>query len=74
VYETYRIETLGTGTDGDGVIRRTFVRADSVEAIKDRAMKVFSRARRPQSRGPEVEAVRVLDGAGYEIFSVSIRD
>ncbi len=50
------------------------MRVNSVEKAKERALKVFSLARRPQSRDPEVELVRVLDGAGYEVFSVSARD
>jgi hypothetical protein len=74
VYETYRIETIGPEADGGGLVRRTFIRADSVDAAKERAMKVFSKARRPQSTGPRVEAVRLLNGAGYEVFSVSARD
>jgi hypothetical protein len=45
-----------------------------VEAAKERALRVFSRARVPQHRGPEVETVRVLNGAGYEVFSISARD
>ena len=40
------------------------VRAGSVEAAKERALRVFRRARVPQHRGPEIESVRVLDGAG----------
>ena len=49
-------------------------RIESVEKAKERALKVFSLARRPQSRDPEIESVRVLDGAGYEVFSISTRD
>lgn len=72
--ETYHIETLGPETEGAAVIHRTTMRADTVEAAKERALRVFRRARTPQARGPEVDAVRVLNGAGYEVFSVSARD
>ncbi|HZH52947.1 MAG TPA: hypothetical protein VEZ16_13830 [Microvirga sp.] len=72
--ETYRIETIAPEEQGGGVVRRIFVRAESLETVKERAMRVFTRARVPQARGSEVEAVRVLDGAGYEVFSVSARD
>lgn len=72
--EIYRIETVASDDAGGGVIRRIMVRTDSLDKAKERALKVFSLARRPQSRDPEVEVVRVLDGAGYEVFSISARD
>ena len=56
------------------MIRRTLVRADSLETVKERALRVFFRSRVPQARSPEVEAVRVLNGAGYEVFCVNARD
>jgi hypothetical protein len=74
VVEVYRIESVASEEAGGGIIRRILVRTDSVEKAKERALKVFSLARRPQSRDPEIESVRVLDGAGYEIFSISTRD
>lgn len=72
--ETYRIESLGPEAEGGCVVQRIFVRAGSAEAAKERALRVFRRARVPQNRGPEIDTVRVLDGAGYEVFSVSVRD
>jgi len=74
VVEIYRIETVASDEAGGGVIRRIMVRTDSLEKAKERALKVFSLARRPQSRDSDVEAVRVLNGAGYEVFSISTRD
>ena len=72
--EVYRIESIASEEAGGGIIRRILVRTDSIEKAKERALKVFSLARRPQSRDPEIESVRVLDGAGYEVFSISTRD
>ena len=72
--EVYRIESIASEDAGGGIIRRILVLTDSVEKAKERALKVFSLARRPQSRDPEIESVRVLDGAGYEVFSISTRD
>ena len=72
--EVYRIESVASDDAGGGIIRRILVRTDSVEKAKERALKVFSLARRPQSRDPEIESVRVLNGAGYEVFSISTRD
>ena len=72
--EIYRIESVASDDAGGGIIRRILVRTDSVEKAKERALKVFSLARRPQSRDPEIESVRVLDGAGYEVFSISTRE
>ena len=74
MFEIYRIETIASEEAGGGVIRRIMIRADSLEKAKERALKVFSLARRPQSRDPDVEAVRVLNGAGHELFSISTRD
>jgi hypothetical protein len=74
VIEVYRIESIASDEAGGGVIRRIMVRTDSLDKAKERARKVFSLARRPQSRDPEIEAVRVLNGAGYEVFSISTRD
>lgn len=74
MFEIYRIETVASEEAGGGVVRRILVRVNSLEKAKERALKVFSLARRPQSREPEVELVRVLNGAGYEVFSISARD
>jgi hypothetical protein len=74
VVEVYRIESVASEEAGGGIIRRILVRTESLEKAKERALKVFSLARRPQSRDPEIESVRVLDGAGYEVFSISTRD
>ena len=74
MFEVYRIETIASEEAGGGVVRRIMIRTDSLEKAKERARKVFSLARRPQSREQEVEGVRVLDGAGYEVFSISTRD
>ncbi len=72
--EVYRIESVASEEAGGGIIRRILVRTESLEKAKERALKVFSLARRPQSRDPEIESVRVLNGAGYEVFSISTRD
>ena len=74
MFEIYSIETVASEEAGGGVVRRILVRVNSLEKAKERALKVFSLARRPQSRDPEVEAVRVLNGAGHEVFSISTRD
>ncbi len=72
--EIYRIESVASEEAGGGVLRRILIRTDSLEKAKERALKVFSLARRPQSRDPDIDSVRVLDGAGYEVFSISTRD
>ena len=72
--EVYRIETIASDEAGGGVVRRIMVRTDSLDKAKERALKVFSLARRPQSRDQQIEAVRVLNGAGYEVFSISTRE
>jgi hypothetical protein len=72
--EIYRIETVAPEAEGGGLIRRRMVRADSFDAAKSVAQRIFALARRPHAAGPEVAMVRVLNGAGYELFSISIDD
>jgi hypothetical protein len=72
--EGWCIETIAPDEDGGRVLHRTSVRFPSPEAARERAVALFRRARVPQARGPKVDAVRVIDGAGYEIFSMSARD
>lgn len=74
MFEVYRIESVAPEAEGGGVVRRIMVRVDSLEKAKDRARRLFALARRPQSRDADVETVRVLNGAGYEVFSISTRD
>lgn len=70
VRETYHIEVLGSEADGSDaeVLQRITVRTDDVEAARERALRLFARARVPQRAGTPAEAVRVIDGAGTEVF------
>ena len=71
--ETYHIEVLGPD-EADapgGVQQRMTVRADTPEAAAERARRLFARARVPQRSGTPAEAVRVVDGAGTEVFRMS---
>ncbi|GJD97279.1 hypothetical protein [Methylobacterium iners] len=68
--ETFHIEILG-GEDEpetERIRQRVSVRTASVDAAKDRALRLFARARVPQRFGEPAEAVRVIDGAGTEVF------
>ncbi|MEH3144927.1 MAG: hypothetical protein PGN34_06175 [Methylobacterium frigidaeris] len=72
--ETFHIDILGSDeTDPGGVVQRISVRA-TAEAARERALRAFRRARVPQRAGPPVEAVRVVDGAGTEVFRWSVWD
>lgn len=74
--ETYHIEVLGPEEDGapGGVQQRMTVRTDTPDGAAERARRLFARARVPQRSGPAAEAVRVLDGAGTEVFRMSRYD
>ncbi len=74
MHEVYHIEFVGSGAEGSKVLQRTLVHARSVAAAKERAMAAFRRARRPQAHGREVEMVRLINGAGYEVFSIGAQD
>jgi len=72
--EIYRIETVAPESEGGGLIRRRMVRVDSFDAAKAMAQRIFTLARRPHAAGPPVALVRVTNGAGYELFSISVDD
>jgi len=64
--ETFHIEVIGP--DGDEVVTRISVRVSGPEAAQERALRLFARARVPQRRAEPAQAVRVIDGAGREVF------
>lgn len=69
--ETYHIEVLAEpdGEPGEGaVMQRVSVRTETLEAARERALRLFARARAPQRSGLPAEAVRIIDGAGTEVF------
>ena len=70
--EMYHIELIDTG--GSRVVRRTSVRSGSIGAVRERALRLFQRSQTPSARGREADRVRVLDGAGYEVFSATVHD
>jgi len=74
VRETYHIEATGFETSGSRpeVVQRVSVRSDNLDSVIERALKLFQRLRVPQRQGPKVEAIRVLDGAGMEVFRWSV--
>ncbi|WP_342166754.1 hypothetical protein [Methylobacterium sp. SD21] len=64
--ETFHIEVIGP--DGEEVVSRISVRVANVESAQERALRLFARARVPQRRDEPAHAVRVIDGAGREVF------
>ncbi|KQP23807.1 hypothetical protein ASG60_13625 [Methylobacterium sp. Leaf469] len=69
--ETFHIEILSPEPVADGedpVRQRVSVRVGSLESATERALSLFARARAPQRGGGPAEAVRVIDGAGTEVF------
>jgi hypothetical protein len=64
--ETFHIEVLGP--EGADVLTRMSVRADDLDGARERALRLFARARVPQRRAEPAHAVRVIDGAGREVF------
>ena len=52
-----------------GKVRELYVPAgEDLAGARERALRLFERARVPQRVGPEAEAVRIVDGAGREVF------
>jgi hypothetical protein len=76
VGQTYHIEAVGFESGGEApeIVQRLAVRSDALEAVHQRAMRLFQRARTPQWHRAPVEAVRILDGAGTEVFRWTVWD
>lgn len=74
--ETYHIEAIGFEASGRAadVVQRLAMRSAALEAVHHRAMRLFRRARAPQWPGAPVEAVRIIDGAGTEVFRWTVWD
>jgi hypothetical protein len=72
--EIFHIELLEPDTEGGSVVRRISVRSGSVDTVKDRARRMLQRSQVPPATPGEVGSVRVLNGAGYEVFSMSATD
>jgi hypothetical protein len=70
--EMYHIELVDA--DGVQVFRRLSLRSHSVALVRERAVRALRRAHAPGSRIHGAEGVRVLDGAGYELFSAKAHD
>ena len=67
--ETYHIEVLGPSDAPEAdVQQRISVRSAGLAGAQERALRLFARARVPQRGGRGAEAVRVIDGAGTEVF------
>ncbi|MBB3904610.1 hypothetical protein [Methylobacterium brachythecii] len=70
VRETFHIELLGLddGAAAAPVQQRVSMRTSSLDGATERALRLFARARAPQRSEQRPEAVRVIDGAGREVF------
>lgn len=68
----YHIELVDR--EGSRVFRRTSMRSGSVDLVRERALRLFKRAQAPGSHSRDPGGVRVLDGAGYEVFSAMKHD
>ena len=71
--ETFHIEVLGPEDTTKSpapaaILQRVSVRVESLDLAKDRALHLFSRARVPQRSDVSAVAVRIIDGAGTELF------
>ena len=74
--ETFHIEALGfsDGHQMSPVLQRQSVRSDSLDRVRQRAVRLLQRSQTPLWTSGKVEAIRVLDGSGAEIFRWSLWD
>lgn len=72
--QTYHIEALSPDRDGKPVqvVQRATVRSGHQDAIERRAIRLLQRSQLPQWNLGPVEIVRVVDGAGNEVFRWSL--
>ncbi len=70
--EMYHIELIDA--EGTQVFRRLSLRSHSIALVRERALRTLRRAHAPGSRIRGAEGVRVLDGAGYELFCAKAHD
>lgn len=69
--EAYHIEILAepeAGSAEGAIMQRVTVRTETLDAARERALRLFARARAPQRAGLPAEFVRIVDGAGTELF------
>jgi hypothetical protein len=74
--QTFHVEALGVA-DRDNVtpvVQRMSVQAQAIEGVQRRAIRLLQRSRTAQWNLGPVEAVRIVDGAGTELFRWSIWD
>lgn len=74
--DTYHLEALGFDVGGRSapVLQRQTLRSDSFDTVRARAVRLLQRSRTPQWTGGRIEAVRVTDGSGAELFRWSLWD
>ena len=74
--QTFHLEVLGFAQTGKAtpVVQRQSLRADNLESVERRAVRLLQRSRAPHWAHAPVEAVRIVDGAGSELFRWSLWD
>ena len=74
--QTFHLEALGFSERGEttAVVQRFSVRAEQIESVQRRAIRLLQRSRTTQWSLAPLEAVRIVDGAGTELFRWSIWD
>ena len=74
--QTFHLEALGFSQAGKPtpVLQRQSLRSESLESTQRRAVRMLQRSRSPQWSFQPVEAVRVVDGAGTELFRWTLWD
>ncbi len=72
--QTYHIEAMSPDRDGKPVqvVQRATVRSADQAAVERRAIRLLQRSQLPQWNLGPVEIVRVVDGAGNEVFRWSL--
>ncbi len=74
--QTFHLEALGFSQRGKPtpVVQRQTLRAEAVEGVERRAVRLLQRSRSPQWSLAPVEAVRIVDGSGVELFRWTLWD
>ncbi len=76
MHQTFHLEALGFSQAGKAtaIVQRLSLRADAIESVQPRAIRLLQRSRTSHWSLAPLEAVRIVDGAGTELFRWSIWD
>jgi hypothetical protein len=72
--QTFHIEAIAPDAGKGPAVKRISLRLDNLDQAERKALDLLRLTQTPRWDAGEVEAVRVLDGSGFEVFRWTIWD